>query len=49
MRHVVIYYSDGSKQVVRPSEKFNGDWAGLVANITQSNDDHKNYLHYEIF
>jgi len=55
MKQLVIYYMDGSRQVVRPrqetevkgvkntSTNFCGDWKGLVQAITQGN-----YLKYEV-
>lgn len=51
MKKVIIYFtSDETKnfQVITPTEYFKGDWLGLVQNVTESNDDIKNFHHFEI-
>lgn len=37
MKQVTIYFDHRMKccQVIRPSEKFNGDWKGLVDAVTE--------------
>lgn len=50
MKHVIIYYNENksSFQVIHPTEKFQGDWKGLVETVTGSDDFNKNYHTYEI-
>ena len=46
MNSLIIYYNDGSRQVVKPSEKFSGNWKDLVLHITQSTHDNLNYKYF---
>lgn len=45
MKKVIIYLSADKKnvQVIQPSEKFEGDWKGLVHTVTGGN-----YYSYEV-
>jgi len=38
-KYVVIYFDAAklNRQIIRPSDKFTGDWGGLVEAVTMSN------------
>ena len=58
MKKVIIWYDPEGKckQVITPfkqegknrSDLFDGNWGKLVAHVTHSTDDQKNYYKYEI-
>lgn len=50
MNAVIIYYDKEKTcfQVIRPSNKFAGDWEGLVQTVTKTTDHRQGYWHYEI-
>lgn len=49
-KYVVIYYDKEETcfQIIRPIRHFKGDWRGLVCSASKSDDDTKNYDHYDI-
>jgi len=43
---VIIYFDESkkNKQVIKPSNRFDGDYLGLVLHVTHSNLDNKCYV-----